>query len=29
MPIELARLFTEKGLMFARVAGTDEFEGVY
>jgi hypothetical protein len=29
MPIELACLFAEKGLMFARVAGTDEFGGEY
>jgi hypothetical protein len=29
MPIELACLFTEKGLMFAGVPGTDEFEGEY
>jgi hypothetical protein len=29
MVIELACLFTEKGLMFARVAGTNEFECEY
>ena len=29
MPMELACLFTQKDLMFARAAGANEFEGEY